>query len=327
MRAMALEPGERRLASVEVPKPTPGYGEVLIDIAACGVCRTDLHILDNDIDQPDRPLVLGHEIVGRVAALGPGVSGFSIGARVGVPWLGGACGRCPYCLADMENLCDKPDFTGLTRDGGFAEACVADAAFAIPLSEGMKDEEIALLLCAGLIGFRALRFSGEGRSIGIYGFGAAGHLVAQIARWRGQEVYAFTRPGDEAAQELARRLGVVWAGGSDETPPAPRDAAIIFAPVGALATAALRAVRKGGIVVCAGIHMSDIPSFPYEILWGERSIRSIANLTRKDAEVFFPIARRAGVRPVVERFALEDANEALDRLRDGAFSGAAVLLP
>lgn len=326
MRAMvSRRPGEP-LVLEERPEPSPGHGEVRLRISACGVCRTDLHVVDGDLPR-DGPVVPGHEIVGRVEALGEGVSGFALGMRVGVPWLGHACGHCAYCVDGRENLCDAPRFTGYTRDGGFASHVVADAAFCFPLGSGFDDAHAAPLLCAGLIGWRSLKIAGEGRNLGIYGFGAAAHIVAQVAAWQGRRVFALTRPGDMAAQTFARSLGAVWAGGSDEKPPVPLDAAIIFAPVGALVPAALAAVGKGGRVVCGGIHMSDIPSFPYGLIWGERELVSVANLTRQDGREFMDIAARAGVRTEIVRYPLDRANEALDDLRHGRLSGAAVLLP
>jgi propanol-preferring alcohol dehydrogenase len=311
----------------ELELPPPGPGQVAIAVTACGVCRTDLHVVDGDLTEPKLPLVPGHEIVGRVTALGAGVTGLAVGDRVGVPWLGHSCGRCPYCERGAENLCDEPGFTGYTIDGGYAEGCVADAAYVFRLPNGPSDAELAPLLCAGLIGHRSLRMAGEAERLGIYGFGAAAHIVAQVARWEGRRVFAFTRPGDAPAQAFARRLGAEWAGDSGMAPPAELDAAIIFAPVGALVPAALRAVRKGGIVVCGGIHMSDIPAFPYAILWGERQIRSVANLTRADAEEFLALAPRAGVRTEIEELPLSEANTALNRLRAGQLTGAAVLIP
>jgi propanol-preferring alcohol dehydrogenase len=307
--------------------PTPGAGELLIAVAACGVCRTDLHVVDGDLPRPKLPIVPGHEIVGRVAAVGPSVSGFSIGERIGVPWLGWTCGVCPYCRSERENLCDAPLFTGYTRDGGFATHTVADARYCFPLGEDGDDAEIAPWLCAGLIGWRSYRMAGEGSTLGLYGFGAAAHVLAQVARWQGRRVFAFTRKRDAAAQEFARSLGAEWAGGSEELPPEPLDAAIIFAPVGALVPAALRAVKKGGRVICGGIHMSDIPSFPYSILWEERQVSSVANLTREDAKEFLQIAPQAGVRCEVTRYPLAQANEALADLREGRLQGAAVLIP
>lgn len=326
MRAMvSRRPGEP-LVLEERPEPSAGPGELRLKVSACGVCRTDLHVVDGDLARTG-PIIPGHEIVGHVERIGEGVSGFALGMRVGVPWLGHACGHCDYCAEGRENLCDRPRFTGYTRDGGFASHVVADAAFCLPLGEGLDDAHAAPLLCAGLIGWRALKIAGEGRNLGIYGFGAAAHIVAQIARWQGRRVFALTRPGDAAAQSFARSLGVVWAGGSDETPPGPLDAAIIFAPVGTLVPAALAAVRKGGRVVCGGIHMSDIPSFPYSLIWGERELVSIANLTRQDGREFMDVAARAGVRTEIVRYPLERANEALDDLRHGRLSGAAVLVP
>jgi propanol-preferring alcohol dehydrogenase len=327
MRAMVLERANAPLLLRELPRPEPAAGEVAIDVAACGVCRTDLHITDGELAEPELPLVPGHEIVGRVRALGPGVEGLAVGRRVGVPWLGHTCGTCFYCKRGMENLCDFPLFTGYTRDGGYAEACVADAAYVFALPEGPSDAELAPWLCAGLIGQRSLTMAGDAERLGLYGFGAAAHLIAQVALFEGRRLFAFTRPGDTAAQDFARAIGVHWAGGSDETPPEALDAAILFAPVGALVPAALAAVRKGGSVVCGGIHMSDIPSFPYADLWGERVVRSVANLTRADGERFFEVAPRAGVTSHVETFPLEEANTALARLRDGTLSGAAVLVP
>lgn len=326
MRAMVLERANEPLVPRELPRPEPGPGEVGIDVRACGVCRTDLHIKDGELTEPKLPLVMGHEIVGRVRALGAGVTGLAVGQRVGVPWLGHTCGTCFYCKRRLENLCDRPLFTGYTRDGGYAEACVADAAYVFPLPDGPGDAELAPWLCAGLIGERCLRMAGDAERLGLYGFGAAAHLVAQVARFEGRRLFAFTRPGDTAAQDFARGLGVDWAGGSDEAPPDVLDAAILFAPVGALVPAALKAVRKGGVVVCGGIHMSDIPSFPYADLWGERVIRSVANLTRADGEAFLAAAVKAGVRSTVETFALAEAETALDRLRAGTSSGAAVLV-
>jgi propanol-preferring alcohol dehydrogenase len=327
MRAMVLESQGEQLRLRQLPTPSPGPGQVLIDIAACGVCRTDLHVVDGDLTEPKLPLVPGHEIVGRVAKLGDGVVGLRIGERVGVPWLGHTCGHCPYCAMGAENLCDAPGFTGYTIDGGYAECCVADAAYVFPLPDGPSDAELAPLLCAGLIGYRSLKMAGEARVIGIYGFGAAAHIMAQIAGHQGRRFHAFTSPGDTVAQAFARRLGAAWAGGSDEPSPESLDAAIIFAPVGALVPAALRAIRKGGVVVCGGIHMSDIPSFPYGILWGERRVVSVANLTRRDGEEFLALASEAGVTTAVVPYPLERANEALADLRAGRLSGAAVLMP
>jgi propanol-preferring alcohol dehydrogenase len=327
MRAMVLERPQTSLVLREQPIPRPAVGEILVDVSACGVCRTDLHVVDGELPHPKLPIVPGHEIVGRVAAMGPGVSGFAIGARVGVPWLGHTCGVCPYCRDHKENLCDAPRFTGYTRDGGYATHAVADANYCFRLPDGIGDAEAAPLLCAGLIGWRSYRMAGEGRDLGLYGFGAAAHILAQIARAQGRRVYAFTRGGDKAAQDFARALGAVWAGASEDTPPIPLDAAIIFAPVGALVPLALKAVKKGGRVVCGGIHMSDIPSFPYDILWEERQIVSVANLTRDDAREFLALAPNAAIKTEVTRYALEDANQALADLRAGRLQGAAVLVP
>ncbi len=307
--------------------PVPGRGEVRVKIAACGVCRTDLHVVDGELPDIAYPIVPGHEVVGRVDALGPDVSSLRIGERVGIPWLGYTCGECDYCRSGRENLCDHPRFTGYTRDGGFATHLVADARFCFPLGEAGDDVAIAPLLCAGLIGWRSLVMAGDGKHLGIYGFGAAGHIIAQVARWQGRAVYAFTRDGDVEAQHLARSLGAEWAGSSADPPPVALDAAIIFAPVGDLVPLALRAVRKGGRVVCAGIHMSDIPSFPYRDLWEERQLLSVANLTRGDGVAFFDVAARAGIKTHTSVFPLREANEVLARLRAGQITGAAVLLP
>jgi propanol-preferring alcohol dehydrogenase len=327
MRAMVLDKPGTPLLMRERPVPVPAPGEILITVSACGVCRTDLHVVDGELKHPKLPLVPGHEIVGRVAALGSGVSGLALHERVGVPWLGATCGKCPYCRSGRENLCDHPVFTGYTRDGGFATHTVADARFCFPLAEAGDDAELAPWLCAGLIGWRSYRMAGEGATLGLYGFGAAAHILAQVARWQGRRIYAFTRKGDTAAQDFARSLGATWAGGSEETPPERLDAAIIFAPVGALVPAALKAVKKGGRVVCGGIHMSDIPSFPYALLWEERTVMSVANLTRQDAREFLEIAPKAGVHAEVTRYPLAQANEALSDLRDGRLQGAAVLIP
>jgi alcohol dehydrogenase, propanol-preferring len=327
MRAMVLDRPRTSLVLRELPLPQPAGGEILIEVAACGVCRTDLHVIDGELPHPKLPIVPGHEIVGRVVTLGAGVTGFARGERVGVPWLGGTCGVCPYCRSGRENLCDAPLFTGYTRDGGYATHTLADARFCFPLPETVDAAEAAPLLCAGLIGWRSYRMAGEGHTLGLYGFGAAAHILAQVARWQGRSVYAFTRAGDAASQKFARSLGAVWAGGSDEIPPEPLDAAIIFAPVGALAPAALAAVKKGGRVVCGGIHMSDIPSFPYRLLWEERQLVSVANLTRADAHEFLSIAPQAGIRMQVTRYSLSDANTALGDLRKGQFEGAAALIP
>jgi propanol-preferring alcohol dehydrogenase len=325
MRAMLLDNPGRPLRLAEVAAGAPGPGEVLVRVAACGVCRTDLHICDGDLAFVRSPIVPGHEIVGRVEALGPGVDGLAPGERIGVPWLGWTCGRCGYCASGRENLCDAARFTGYHIDGGYAEYAVADARYCFPLPASYGDAQAAPLLCAGLIGHRSLVAAGDPRRLGIYGFGAAAHIVCQVAVWQGREVFAFTRPGDASAQAFARELGATWTGDSGAAPPAPLDAAIIFAPVGALVPAALRAVAKGGTVVCAGIHMSDIPAFPYEILWGEREIVSVANLTRRDGEEFLRIAPQVPVRTAVETFPLAQANEALARVRAGAINGAAVL--
>ena len=327
MRAMVLERANTPLVMRTMADPAPGPGEVLIGVRACGVCRTDLHVVDGELTEPKLPLVPGHEIVGAVIAVGAGVERFAVGERVGVPWLGHTCGACPYCAGGQENLCDAPGFTGYTIDGGYADRTVADQHYVFALPDGYSDAEAAPLLCAGLIGYRSLRMAGDAARLGIYGFGAAAHIVAQVARFEGREVFAFTKPGDVAGQDFARRLGAVWAGGSDAPPPEPLDAAILYAPVGALVPAALKAVRKGGVVVCAGIHMSDIPTFPYDILWGERTVRSVANLTRRDGEEFLALAPKVPVKTEVETFALGDANEALNRLRAGQITGAAVLIP
>ncbi|HWU61652.1 MAG TPA: zinc-dependent alcohol dehydrogenase family protein [Ensifer sp.] len=327
MRAMLLESPRSKLVSVERPDLLPGPGEIRLKVEACAVCRTDLHVVDGELDHPKLPLVPGHEIVGIVDAVGPGVDKARIGKRVGVPWLGHTCGSCPYCQSGAENLCDAPLFTGYTRDGGFATQTVADAAFAFDLDPKADPVALAPLLCAGLIGWRALSKAGRGKRVGLYGFGAAAHIIAQICLWQKREVYAFTRPGDAGAQAFARSLGVAWAGGSDAAPPAPIDAAIIFAPAGDLVPAALRAVRKGGIVVCGGIHMSDIPSMPYALLWEERQLVSVANLTRRDAEEFFSVAYQARVQTHTTVYPLAAANEALDDLRSGHLNGAAVLVP
>jgi propanol-preferring alcohol dehydrogenase len=319
-------PGERlRLVDLEAPRPGPE--DVLIRVHACGVCRTDLHIIDGELTQAKLPLVPGHEVVGRVVECGSAAADCRVGDRVGVPWLGHTCGTCRYCASGLENLCDNARFTGYHRDGGYAEYIVAHHRYCFPIPAGYDDASAAPLLCAGLIGYRSLAMSGDPRRLGIYGFGAAAHIVAQVARYQGREVYAFTRAGDAEAQAFALALGAVWAGGSDAAPPEQLDAAIIFAPVGSLVVNALRATRKGGVVVCGGIHMSDIPSFAYELLWGERVIRSVANLTRADGLTFLELAGRIPVETSIERFALPDANDALFKLRQGRLAGAAVLLP
>jgi len=323
---MMLERPGQPLVLQELPVPEPGPGQVLLRIRACGVCRTDLHIVAGELPGPKLPLVLGHQIVAEVVRAGPGANRFVPGQRVGVPWLGWTCGECRYCRSGRENLCDRARFTGYTLDGGFAEYTVADERYCFPIPAGYPDEQAAPLLCAGLIGYRALRFAGEAQRLGFYGFGAAAHILTQVAVWQGRTVYAFTRPGDLESQVFARELGAVWAGGSDESPPEQLEAALIFAPVGALVPQALRAVEKGGIVVCAGIHMSDIPSFPYAWLWEERVIRSVANLTRQDGEAFLSLAPRVPVRTAVQLYRLEEANRALDDLRHGRIRGAAVLV-
>jgi len=327
VRAVVLDHPGAPLRLEERPSPEPGPGEILLDVRACAVCRTDLHVVDGELTEPKLPLVPGHQIVGVVAALGENVDGFAPGDRVGVPWLGGSCGDCDFCRRGEENLCDRPVLTGYTRDGGFAERATADARFAFPIPDAFDDVRAAPLLCAGLIGHRALGFAGDAQRIGFYGFGAAAHLLAQIVVREGRELYAFTRAGDDKAQAFARALGAVWAGSSDERPPVDLDAALIFAPVGGLVPAALAAVRRGGVVVCAGIHMSDIPSFPYELLWGERVVRSVANLTRRDGERFLPLAARLGIRPETTVYPLERTAEALDDLRAGRLRGSAVVVP
>ena len=327
MQAMVFTGPGRPLVPTEKASPVPDDDQVLIRVAACAVCRTDLHIVDGELPDPKPSLVPGHEIVGVVAEKGAKVDRFSIGDRVGVPWLGWTCGACAFCRTGRENLCDKARFTGYQIDGGFAQLAVADQRFCFALPPGYTDLQAAPLLCAGLIGYRALRAAGDGRRRGLYGFGAAAHLIAQVAVFQKREVYAFTRPGDAGAQRFARQLGAVWTGGADTAPPEPLDAALIFAPVGALVPVALRAVAKGGTVVCAGIHMSDIPSFPYAELWGERTVRSIANLTRKDAEEFLALAPQVPVKTTALPYPLSKANEALDDLRGGRVEGAAVLIP
>jgi propanol-preferring alcohol dehydrogenase len=327
MFAMVLKQIGAPLEWTELADRQPGPGEIRVHVAACGVCRTDLHVVDGELPNPHVPIIPGHEIVGRIDALGTGVEGLSLGERVGVPWLGHTCGVCPYCTEQRENLCDHPLFTGYTRDGGFATSVIADARFAFPLGEAGGDVALAPLLCAGLIGWRSLVIAGEGKKIGLYGFGAAAHIIAQVAQWQRRSVFAFTRPGDAATQAFARSLGATWAGGSEERPPEPLDAAIIFATEGDLVPLALSAVRKGGRVVCAGIHMSDIPSFPYSLLWEERSLVSVANLTRQDGIDFLGLAPKMGIVTQTTRYPLNQANQALADLRAGRFEGAAVLVP
>lgn len=325
MQAMILDQPGRPLCLAEVAVPAPGRGEVLLRVHACGICRTDLHIAYGELSEPNLPLILGHQVVGTVTAKGEQVEGLDVGDRVGVPWLGYACNECRFCLSGRENLCDRARFTGYHRNGGFAEFAVADHRFCFPIPTGYPDLQAAPLLCAGLIGYRCLRFAGDAKELGLYGFGAAAHIVTQVARWQERKVYAFTRPGDDAAQEFALSMGAVWAGGSNETPPQELDAAIIFAPNGELVPLALKATAKGGTVVCGGIHMSEIPAFPYDLLWGERTVRSVANLTRQDAEEFLSLAPRIPVRTEVTTYPLSKANEALDALRLGLVSGAVVL--
>lgn len=327
MYAMVLQKIGAPLVFEEMPDPIPGRGELRVRVGACGVCRTDLHVVDGELPDTVVPIVPGHEIVGRIDALGPDVADLQIGMRVGIPWLGHACGVCPYCLGGQENLCNRPLFTGYTRNGGYATHAIADARFTFPLGEAGCDAALAPLLCAGLIGWRSLGFAGEAKILGLYGFGAAAHIVTQVARKQGRAVFAFTRPNDVNAQAFALRLGVAWAGGSDEKPPEPLDAAIIYAPVGDLVPAALKVLRKGGVVVCAGIHMSDIPSFPYDLLWQERHIVSVANLTRQDGIDFLRFAAEAKIETSTKTYPLERANDALADLRAGSFEGAAVLLP
>ena len=328
MRAMVLDAARRALRCDEgLPLPVAGPGQVLLRVLACGVCRTDLHVVDGDLTHPRLPLIPGHEIVGKVEAVGAEVRGIRVGERVGVPWLGWTCGECDYCRSGRENLCARARFTGYQIDGGYADYTVADARYCFPIPTGFSDAEAAPLLCAGLIGYRALRMAGPAKRLGLFGFGAAAHIAAQVARHRGQDVYAFTRPGDDEGQAFARSLGATWAGGSDVVPPESLEAAILFAPVGALVPAALACVEPGGVVVCAGIHMSDIPRFPYRLLWGERTLRSVANLTRRDGEEFLAIAAQIPVRTTVTTFPLGEANTALSRLREGIITGAAVLLP
>ncbi len=326
MKAAILSEAGTPLRMVDLPDPVPGPGQLLLRVRTCGVCRTDLHVVDGELPDAKERIVPGHQIIGIVEAIGPGASTYSLGDRVGVPWLGHTCGICSYCRSERENLCEAARFTGYHIDGGFAELCVADERYCFPIPRGYSDTLAAPLLCAGLIGFRALRMAGDPQRIGFYGFGAAAHILLQVARYQGREVHAFTRPGDRKAQEFARSLGATWAGGSDEPPREPLDAAIVFAPVGALIPIALRAVSRGGTVVCAGIHMSDIPSFPYSILWGERSVRSVANLTRRDGLRFLALAGRIPIQTEVHPYSLPKANQALDDLRHGRFTGAAVVV-
>jgi len=327
VQAMVLKKSGAALEWTELADRQPGPGEIRVKVGACGVCRTDLHVVDNELPDLKVPIIPGHEIVGRIDAIGPGVEGLRMGERVGIPWLGHTCGICPYCRGGQENLCDRPLFTGYTRDGGFATATIADARYAFPLGEVGSDVALAPLLCAGLIGWRSLVIAGEGKKLGLYGFGAAAHIVAQVAKWQGRTVFAFTRPGDVSTQAFARRLGASWAGGSEEMSPEPLDAAIIFATVGDLIPLALKAVRKGGRVVCAGIHMSDIPSFPYQLLWEERQLVSVANLTRQDGIDFLRLAPEIGIVTETTQYPLDQANQALADLRAGRFKGAAVLVP
>ena len=322
---MVFEKTGTRLVLRDVPKPKSGSGQLLVRVNACAVCRTDLHVVDGELPDPKLPLILGHQIVGRVEQIGANTGGFSMGDRVGIPWLGWTDGDCAYCRSNRENLCDRAKFTGYNIDGGYAEFTVADARYCFHLPDEYNDVDAAPLLCAGMLGYRSYRKAGDAHRLGIYGFGNAAHLIAQVARYQKKEIYAFTRPGDKAGQESARSLGAIWAGGSDEAPPEKLDAAIIFAPVGALVPAALRALAKGGVVVCGGIHMSDIPSFPYVDLWQERAITSVANLTRRDGEEFLKIAPRVPVKTKVETFSLEEANTALEKFRAGKLDGNAVL--
>jgi propanol-preferring alcohol dehydrogenase len=326
MRAMLFEGVGRPLREVERPIPRAGAGQLLIRVHTCAVCRTDLHLLDGEVEVPEPPRILGHMIVGTVEAVGEGASGATAGARVGVPWLGWTDGTCEYCTSGRENLCPNARFTGRDIDGGFAQYTVADARFCFPIPDGYSDEQAAPLMCAGLIGYRSLRMCGEAKRLGLYGFGDSAHILTQVCRWQGRRVYAFTRAGDEQTQAFARELGAVWAGGSDQAPPEPLDAAIVFAPVGALVPAALRALAPGGVVICAGIHMSEIPAFPYEILWMERSVRSVANLTRLDGSEFLELAPRVPVETKVSTYPLAATNDALADLRAGRFTGAAVVV-
>ena len=325
MRAILLDRPGRPLRRTDLPEPDLRSDQVRVRVHACGVCRTDLHVVDGELPNPKLPLVLGHQIVGQVEAVGSDAEGFAIGDRIGVPWLGGACGDCRFCATGRENLCDNARYTGYQSDGGFADVCTADPRFCFPIPELYSDLDAAPLLCAGLIGYRALRMAGDAERLGFYGFGASAHILIQIARYEGREVHVFTRPGDAEAQRLAEGLGAAWVGGSDRVPPDPLDAAIVFAPVGGLVPAALRVVRKAGVVVCAGIHMSEIPAFPYSILWGERVLRSVANVTRRDGQEFFALAPKVPVRTEVHGYAFEETPRALDDLREGRFTGAAVV--
>jgi propanol-preferring alcohol dehydrogenase len=327
MRAMRLHEIGQPLTTDEISVPQIGNGQLLVKVSACAVCRTDLHVVDGELPEPKLPLVPGHEIVGRVEEIGKGVENFQAGDRVGIPWLGWTCGECEYCVSGRENLCERARFTGYTIDGGYAEFTVADGRFVFPIPDPFDDVAAAPLLCAGLIGYRSFRKTGDAKRLGVYGFGAAAHIVAQAARFEGRQIFAFTRKGDREAQEFARDLGATWAGGSDEAPPEELDAAIIFAPVGSLVPAALRVVKRGGVVVCGGIHMSDIPSFPYRDLWHERTITSVANLTRRDGEEFLELAAKVPIRTETQTFSLAEANEALAALRSGKLRGAAVLVP
>ena len=328
MKAMILDKPGTELRNAELPDPVPGKDELLIKVSACGVCRTDLHVVDGDLTEPKLPIIPGHEIVGEVTEIGKDVHGFQLGQRVGVPWLGSTCGHCPYCKSHQENLCDSPGFTGYQINGGYAELTVANANYCFPIHGDYSDAEATPLLCAGLIGYRSFMMAGDNfRRLGIYGFGAAAHIVAQIASWKKIEIYAFTSPGDQAAQDFAYSLGAKWAGGSDRLPPSELDAAIIFAPVGSLVPAALKSVRKSGVVVCGGIHMSKIPEFTYDILWGERVVRSVANLTRQDGEEFLALAPKIPIETTIQEFPLKEANKALNALRNGELTGAAVLVP
>ena len=327
MHAMRLNKLHDPLEWTELPDRRPERGQIRLEVSACGICRTDLHVVDGELPNPVLPIIPGHQIVGRIDAIGPEVKGLSLGQRVGVPWLGYTCGICRYCIAGRENLCNSPLFTGYTRDGGFATSAIVSARFTFPLGEAGSDASLAPLLCAGLIGWRALGMAGEGKMLGLYGFGSAAHIITQVAKWQARSVFAFTKPGDVATQSFAKNLGVTWAGGSDELPPEPLDAAIIFATAGELVPLALKAIRKGGRVICAGIHMSDIPSFPYSLLWEERQIVSVANLTQKDGIDFLELAPKIGIVTSITQYPLIQANQALADLRAGRFEGSAVLVP